>query len=224
MNNMELNQLIRDNAKKGDKICFDGIFDSEKYSNSKRRIVFLLKERNGENLGSDEVDLIKDIQQDFQKNKFPNMWLRLHDWSSIAVAEDFDWTYKKDNAKNLISDRNFEKGDLLRSVAILNLNKNFGGATVSENFSERVNAWAEVWKKQLKLLDPNLVVCCGTYYDVIGEFGYKNETDIEIDSGARVFYEKINKKEVPFLEFLHPGCRWSDRVLAAYFKECMKYL
>ena len=83
---------------------------------------------------------------------------------------------------------------------------------LSVKLSRAVDLYYHFTKKELDIIDPDIVVCCGTYYHILRQYGAIEEV---LPSGARCF--SANGKI--FVEMCHPGSYISYPVLFAYFKE-----
>ncbi|PIC58323.1 hypothetical protein CSV80_05685 [Sporosarcina sp. P12(2017)] len=106
--------------------------------------------------------------------------------------------------------------DGLSSIAITNLKKSGGG--VSSNMDEILlqDEYAkELWMKEIELINPDIVVCCGTFSVVKSVVGFQTEV---CDSGA-LYGDALGTR---FVEFMHPMYRVSPKIIYAYFKETMQ--
>ena len=89
--------------------------------------------------------------------------------------------------------------EILREVAYMNLNKRGGGASVDwKIFNAYIEKYKEYIKKEIAIIKPDIIVCCGTYWSLIDNVCglYKNENGINWDSGNEkdFYYENAEIK------------------------------
>lgn len=110
-------------------------------------------------------------------------------------------------------DKNMAEG--LFDIAITNLKKSGGGGSsdMADILSYAKHS-SELWTKEIKLINPDIVVCCGTFSIVKEVLDLQTEV---CESGA-LYGDAFGTR---FVEFVHPVYRISPRIVYAYLKETM---
>lgn len=139
----------------------DGPIDADRYAASPVRVVFVLKEVNEANLDR-EWDLRKYIRDEARAQTWNNVarWTR-------TIFHGASW-----NDCLSIDDRT--RREALCSIAVVNLNKEGGGPTTHlPSFQAAARKARHLLARQVEILDPHLVVCCGSDTgDLSGEILY----------------------------------------------------
>ena len=161
------------------RICQDGPINSEFYSKTQPKILFVMKEVNnwpGGNLS----DLLKNGPK-YQ------MWHTISRWAfglinDFPAFETIDWPAKT---------------KAIRSIATINLKKTSG--TASSNISI-VNAYTFrdrlLLRKQISAIDPDVIVTCGTYDQLVWLLELKVNPDAPL--GAAVLAQNPPSIVIPF--------------------------
>lgn len=123
--------------------------------------------------------------------------------------------------------------EILREVAYMNLNKRGGGAAVDwKIFNAYIEEYKEYIKKEIAIIKPDIIVCCGTYWSLIDNVCglYKNGRAKKWRPGnAKDFYYKDaeitneNREvicEATVINIYHPSARISKKDYLERF-ECI---
>ena len=132
------------------RVTIDGILDPASFDQAEKRILFVLKDSNDFASGS-LADLLKN-------GPVYSMWHTVARWATA-----------------LTSRRNFDEVNsypimtqALHQVAVINLKKVTGLANADP---EVINAFAsrdaELLRKQIEIIDPQIIVACGTFMPLI---------------------------------------------------------
>ena len=192
--------------------CPDGIVNEKQFSKKIPGVVFLLKDAN---VSTPEESNVADnlLATANGEAAFGKMWKVLCMWAMIM-----------ENPKITFSDccnSKFDVKDSIRSylnrIAVVNICKEHGKGTNSQEeidakIASAVNKYYNFVREEIDIIDPSLVVCCGTYPFVVDQYDFEDKT---LPSGAKYFFHK----DIPYLEMMHPACRMGYREMFAYFKE-----
>ena len=195
-----------------DIFCKDGIVDESEYGNGMPKIVYLLKDANVEK--ADEADICKNLIDTINGiNNFGKMWKVICMWSRIAENPDCRFTDCCDDK----FDVDDSIREYLKKIAVVNLSKEHGKGIndqdeLSVKLAKSVERYYHFTKREIDIIDPDIVICCGTYHYVLGSYNVKDKV---LPSGARCF-EADGKL---FVEMYHPASYISYPALFAYFKE-----
>ena len=107
----------------------------------------------------------------------------------------------------------------LNRIAIVNVCKEHGKGTntqeeIDAKIAGAVHRYYDFVKEEIDIIEPALVVCCGTYPFIQNEYNEENKI---CSSGAKHFFNKDRL----YIEMMHPASRLSYPVLFAYFKEVL---
>ena len=200
-----------------DIFCKDGIVDEKNFGKDIPRVVFLLKDANVEN--AEESNVCENLLDTANDNgKFGKMWKVICMWAKIM----------EDSSIRFLDccDDNFEiKNSIrkyLKKIAVVNVSKEHGKGVndqdeLSAKLSKSLEQYYDYTKKELDIIEPDIVICCGTYHQILNQYHKPNRElcDKVLPSGARFF----NQDGKIFLEMCHPGSYVSYQTLFAYFKE-----
>ena len=160
----QLNRLFAEWEQKGfggknfDVFCKDGIVDEKEY----KKILFVLKDVNNAKPDED-VDLRKSLTTLEDEGR---TWFNIARWTATLLSGE------------LIEDMTAEKQhELIRNIAVVNLKKEAGGASVSDN---RIRKYASKHDNELRreiaICDPDVVIACGNIvYDCLKEIVFEEE-------------------------------------------------
>ncbi len=184
-----------------------GVVDEETYLSSSIKIVFVLKEAHSQKINWSIPDKLKEQIHLFERENQPMnpnylaTWLQAGVWAYAIINNSFD------NYRVLCQPKIVAQG--LKCIGITNLKKIGGGAEADPKeikyFAEKDS---ELWQKELEIMNPDLIICGGTFGIVI------NILHLERD----ILYQKpkkkysyttlnINNKRIVILSFRHPGNR-----------------
>lgn len=210
----ELNKLFRewqDEFEFGI-FCKDGIVDEENYGKGIPGVVFLLKDANVRI--QEEADVCRNLLDTANgEQPFGKMWKVICMWTKILENPALRYSECCINGTDI--DDSIK--EYLKKIAVVNVCKEHGnGVNEHEEIDAKV-AGAVEWyydytKKELDIIDPELVICCGTYPFIKKAYSVCDKT---LPSGARYFI----KDSKIFLEMCHPANRLRYSMLFAYFKE-----
>lgn len=135
----------------------DGIVNLESWKKQKVRICFVLNEAGGR-FDMEHYPDGHDLAAEWnEKGSFSKFMFKLCVWTK-AVQDAFvaPVTYSKSEVSKI-------RDDLIRSIAIVNIKKSEGDRhsdfELIQNFA---NEDAEEIKKELELVNPNIIICCET--------------------------------------------------------------
>ncbi|MDP4133361.1 MAG: hypothetical protein Q8882_05050 [Bacillota bacterium] len=205
-------------------ICYDGIIDEVEFARQNKKIIFLLKETNGNdsngNMPSEFEDWdyrwwlenkqanggnSNDPEEKFYGKTFYNlcMWvnlfyrcIELHD---LQPFENYRDEYFHEDLYRQI----------LKKTAIVNLKKTWGGSTTNWadlNAYLNNNAVRDVLKKEIAIIAPDIVVCGGRQvFDFARQIFDSQEQQLTVSESITSRYFKY--KNALFVDFYHPSCR-----------------
>jgi hypothetical protein len=134
--------------------CADGIVDEDAYLGSSPKLLFLLKEVNGDCEGQG-WDLRKFL---FDKGGRPATWKNITRWVEgiRQLPNETPW-------QEIVDINDERRIKALRSIAAINLKKSPGSHTAFwRDISSVALIDKEFLKKQILLSDADVIVCCGT--------------------------------------------------------------
>jgi len=149
-----------------------------------------------------------------EESNFGKMWKVLCMWKRIT--EDPNISFKDCCDEKFEIDMSMCK--YLKKIAVVNLAKEHGKGVnnqdeLNNKLAKAVKQYYDYTQKELDIIEPDIVVCCGTYYHIRDQ--YENCDEITLPSGAKYFTNDKTK----FVEMYHPGSYTGYPVLFAYFKE-----
>jgi hypothetical protein len=152
------------------RVFADGAVDPEHYIAAPSRVTFVMKEVNEADPGK-EWDLCELIWE----NTKGRTWNNVARWARAVRGARWDD----------VADVSEEQRRLaLRSVAVMNLNKEGGTATTDAGRLRKIaHSAADLLRRQISILDPHLVVCCGGQ---TGDLAGRLLFDFEAKSWRRV--------------------------------------
>ena len=195
-----------------DIFCRDGIVDEKEFGNDIPEMLFLLKDANAEN--KEGSDVCKNLLETANgKNTFGKMWKVICMWAKIAENPNARYSDCCDDNRDI-------KDSLrkyLEKIAVVNVSKEHGKGVnnqdeLNSKLNKSVKEYYDYTREEINIIDPSIVICCGTYHHILDEYGVYDKT---LPSGARYF----NADGRIFLEMCHPGSNISYPALFAYFKE-----
>ncbi len=198
-----------------DKVVLDGIINVSQWLSTKKKVLFILRDKNGQ--VSEKYRNDEEYPNNFRKELF-ELGSGAKTWNNIArwgqALQDPELPYEVVKYFPSGSDR----GKALGLVAAINLLKEYGSNRTDREYLDKLaerKRQCDLLREQIDLYQPELVVACG-----MGSNGHKSNMEIlaevyEVDPSA---YRKleINKRsyryitflldgrEVPILEFYHP--------------------
>ena len=194
------NEIFDEWKEKRNNIIPDGIVNIGKYSESKIKVLYILKEVNG--------------GKNWNLRDFLNInGGRFQTWNNIARwqygIENFEEQNLWDKVEHI--EEEFRKKQL-RKIAVVNLKK-VPGTETSEMSEIRKYAWndRELLKRQISLYEPNIIVCCGTgeivkEYKLVDNEFFKNWTK----SNSNLNFH-LTKNERLIISHCHPQKRLGNK-------------
>ncbi|KGX91278.1 hypothetical protein [Pontibacillus marinus] len=200
----ELNVLY-ERWKNGKHFIPGGVVDENKFQSSSIKVLMLLKEVNDTN--GDEWTLPEHLNNQIHHQKFRPIWRNVGMW---VYGAQFNFPPYQ-NAKKHV-------GDGIRYVATTNLKKSGGsGSSNMDEIWEHARDNQMLWREEIKIINPDIVVCGGTFSVVKDILGLESEWT---SSGAQIGHAL----DTIFIDFYHPAYRVSPRLLYPYFKETVQSL
>lgn len=181
----------------------DGYVDKDTWESKKdgKRILFVLKEAYGED---DDWSLTEWLRRTGPSS---NIWYRVVEWTYgiINTTATKVARYSPDNIS--LEHSEDVPNEWLRQIAVVNLKKS--GGRSSSNYSE-ISAYAdadrEELKREIEILDPDIVVCGATFSDInhIGGGIIKpNPCD-----NWYYYSDSFGGRERLFIDYYHPANRY----------------
>lgn len=144
------------------RVCTDGVISPIHWEEAPQKVLYIMKEVNKQPNAH--------LPNMLQKGPKYQMWHTIARWSA-GVINDFP-EYQS------IDTREIKKTSLLQ-VATLNLKKTSGGA---QSDMSVINAYAKqdqvLLRKQIELIQPDIIICAGTYDSVL----WLLDLPIDVDS------------------------------------------
>jgi len=166
----------------------DGIVCEEKWETARRKILFLMKETNEFN---------RDLRHLIREKKDWNV-LGYWAYGLLHATVDYIPPYKE-------AEKEQKCGEALPllSSAVMNLKKLKGGSSADmEKIKEATERDKKRIKEELRIIKPEIVVCCGTWY-VVKKTLLAEEEYSSIGTLERCYrYE-----DAVWIDFVHPGAR-----------------
>lgn len=207
--NQKLSQLYTDWKDENPGHFVDGgIVDEERYEKCETKILYLLKEVN-DPIQEKDWSLVNFIRSQIVTSKFYRSIGILGLWN-FGLQQGFP------SYMSIMKDKEKSMAEGLSDIAITNLKKTGGGG--SSNMADimvHAKYTKELWVKEIELINPDIVVCCGTFSVVKEVLDF--QTDV-CESGA-LYGDALGTR---FVEFPHPMYRISPKIIYAYFKETMR--
>ncbi|MGN0627754.1 MAG: hypothetical protein ACI4IT_07500 [Oscillospiraceae bacterium] len=223
-------------------ICYDGIVDETVfYSDANTpRVIFLLKETNGNDAKGKAGDCSNDwnyrdwLEHQQAKgeesnqdgdNQFYRTFYALCMWLDVFrdCVNGNVTAFSEYRKSGRLSSDSLRRN--LCNTAIINLKKTWGGGSTSWsalNSYLKSDAAKKVLCEQIKLIEPNIVICGGhQVFDFAKEIFGAEEKHITARD-KEILYFKFGK--AVFLDFYHPACRKSREFLYNYSVEVFQTL
>ena len=202
----EQNKVFEKHRKKYDEFCEDGIVSGLDYIMSNYKICYILKETNS----STGFDLAKFVRE----GCCGATWNNISRWTAglvfNKVFDDVSSINKDDRIK------------YLAPIAAINLKKTPGLASsnnkVIRQFARDDKAYII---DELKVIDPEIIICCGTGDIFIEEILDKKSSDFKnVENNDDLFYYWHNDKLI--IKYRHP--QWRRKTLKYLFENLVPYI
>lgn len=183
----------------------DGVIDEGIWNQQSKKVLYILREANGNSSKETDHGRVVDENRFWFKECVENGTLGNIIFKRIAKMQAI---IQADNA--------LEHRYLLQQIAYMNLNKRGGGSSVDwKVLNKYVNAYKKYIRDEIRMLQPDVIVCCGTYWPLIDNVldlykpnGVKqwqsgDERDLRIDT-------EIDGHKCTIINMYHPSSRMSD--------------
>lgn len=174
----------------------DGIVDEEWWSQKQSvpKICFFLKEARSEEEGYNLVESL-------YKYRPWKLWQKVAIWTqAIQSAFTQEMVYDSDKL-------DMKAHELIKQIAVVNVKKSEG--TV---YSDSDNLWGftkldkDLLKRELELIDADIIVCGYTFGMLCEVLGDEIEMDGTADSMFAFWKDKL------IIDYFHPACRYPNRI------------
>ena len=207
-------EIINGDSNNG--ICFDGVVNQEKYFKRDKRLMFLLKETNGNknNGEKNEVNTDWDYMEWVRKQAkqeetlYRSVFRNIAMWSKIF---DFYVRGKEPQIKEIIDENGLIMDhalyEALENIAIVNLKKSWGiQQTVWQDMKDYLEdpVRKEILIHQVEILKPSLVLCGGTFDFAYMIFGAGQHLQKK-ESADGTIVEFFKQGETVFAKCYHPS-------------------
>ena len=175
----------------------DGIIDEVSWGQSKIKVAFLLKEAYG-TFGSltDHFKEWGEVKYQLWHNVSYWLYGMHHVWNE-KVVPDFTVCKSEETSK--------ERYQYFLSTAIINIKKSNGtSSTEKEDLMKYLKEDADLIKTQLELIDPDVIICGGTYEAMMEMYGLDYEKGKLADWTYR--WRDENKDRL-VIDFIHPAAQ-----------------
>lgn len=202
----EQNKVFEKHRKKYDEFCEDGIVSAIDYTMSNFKICYILKETNS----STGFDLAKFVRE----GCCGATWNNISRWTAGLV-----FGKKFDDVKSI---NKADRIKYLAPIAAINLKKTPGSASsdckVIRDFARDDKAYII---DELKAVDPEIIICCGTGDIFIEEILDKKSSDFEkVKDNDNLFYYWHNDKLI--VKYRHP--QWRRKTSKYLFENLVPYI
>lgn len=198
-------------------ICYDGAVDPVRYFSNKNRLLFLLKETNGNNNNGGHNEILSDWdymewvrnQADAIEPLYRSVYRNIAMWSKMfAVCAN--------EQRNLMEDEFIDDDGVIIDAGLLNSLKNIAIVNLKKSWGVEQTDWyqmkeylkdtqrKEILLYQMEELKPTIVLCGGTFDFALQIFGKDAEVVVkETPSGQTVSF--FAKNETIFVQCYHPS-------------------
>ena len=198
-------------------ICYDGAVDPSRYFSKRNRLMFLLKETNGNNNNGEHNEILADWdymewvckQADGSEPLYRSVYRNIAMWSKMFNVyanenRELEESEFLDNGSIIIDTSLL---DSLRDVAIVNLKKSWG---VEQTDWYQMREYLEDTKRkeillyQMEELKPTIVLCGGTFDFALQLWGKDTEMVEKVTASGQIVSCFI-KSETIFVQCYHPS-------------------
>jgi len=228
-------------------ICFDGIIDEEEFDKCAKKVIFLLKETNGNSTiksddGTNKTGLPEALPDwDYRKWLQEQQAYGYESYNGFDSSRFYGFTFNKicmwvdvfcdclsgvdesfdDYKKSRYNETNFR--NILRRIGVVNLKKTWGSASTkwSDLYSylhqENNKTPLDVLRKEIEIIKPDIVICGGEQV-----FDFAQEIFCGEVCSMKVTdgtrFRYFKNEDMVFLDFYHPSCRKSIQKSYNYAK------
>lgn len=188
-----------------------GVVNEEAYLSNKPKLVFVLREVNDpeQKPGWSMVDfLCRQVSRGLKGHSIYPMWKRVGIWS-YAIRNGFP--RYRDLDSSLVA------AEGLKYIGMTNLKKSGGGSVSDmEIIRKYAKATLTLWKRELEIMNPEVILCGRTYRIVSELLELKRQ---ETASGLWYSIWQHDNNSSLIFAFYHPSYRGSSSMLYALLKE-----
>jgi len=175
---------------------YDGVISNEDWNNSSTKVLFVLKETNRAN-----QNIIDAINRALITKE--SGW-----WKGKVLRRVGRWAYGLLNYENetpSFKDAKTNYKSFIKNIAYINMKKSSGGSSTKKKpFNSHVEEFAPFIRRQIELINPDIVVLCGTYKQI------KKNVFPELEKVS----ERIHKYgNMIFINAFHPAARKGSSML-----------
>ena len=160
MNLKEHEKVLAELREQDPDIVFDGAVNNDFWTDSKTRILWVLKETNEFPKDKDLRVLLGEISNAPDPNSVYNRWKATYGLVvkvSYGLLNNLEWGEWADDMDSLL-----KNGKTLEKLAIINVNKRAGGAkSDAKKLREAAGEFKEMLLRQIELLDPHIIILGG---------------------------------------------------------------
>lgn len=171
----------------------DGVVCQESWRTAKRKVLFLLKEPNGYKGEDGPLNVL------LRKAAAPNSMSKM--WDRPTFHNVGRWTYGLLNYSDHVpayDDAHRACKTAVLDCAYINIKKSSGGARATRAVEEHAAQYAEFLRRQVAIINPDIVVCGGTY-PMLKKHVYPSLS--RVSSRIHAFDKRL------FINAFHPACR-----------------
>ncbi len=191
----EENRLFAELRIKNPDIIDDGVASEEDYLSARYKIMYVLKEVNGGKNWS--------LREFVRNGGRSQTWDNIARWTEAILDLDTErsWSYWE-NGNEIRRER------ILKKICAVNVKKTSGGHTshADEVYQAAIDNSA-ILQKQLKLYNPDIIICCGTEKAFV-DTCYKNQ-ELDWKMTLRGIWYFVDNSTV-IVSFAHPEARVKD--------------
>lgn len=176
-------------------IIDDGVASEEEYLFAKYKIMYVLKEVNGGKGWS--------LREFVREGGRAQTWDNIARWTEAILNLDLEkpWSYWENNNEA-------RRKTILKKICVVNVKKTSGGYTshADEVYRAALDN-SGILQKQLRLYNPDIIICCGTERAFV-DACYKNQ-ELNWEMTSRGIWYFVKKGTV-VISFAHPEARVKD--------------
>lgn len=188
------NLLFSKWAKERTGFVADGVIDEDEYLNSRVKIMFVLKEVNDSGGGN------WDLREFVREGARQQTWDLITRW--VYGIRNLDKEINWSSIENITIG---QRKDVLKSICAINLKKSPGGHTTNaEDFYKVALNDKQYINEQVKLYDPDLIICCGTG-ELFSDLVFEKLQNWRVTSRGIWYHEFSTNKFL--IAYSHPEAR-----------------
>ncbi|MFN7113498.1 MAG: hypothetical protein ACK4PK_03980 [Alphaproteobacteria bacterium] len=190
-----------------EKKCFvaDGVANEDSYLEISPKILFVLKEANGKKGEIFPSDFWRELLTKAQRGQ---TWQNIARWAYGIrhLPADIPWS------GSLASADDFFRGEILKSIAAINVKKIYGSHTADgKKLKVAVKRDGDLLRKQIAIYEADFIICCGTRW-LLEEAGFPSSKAKWQQTARGVEYCEYEIGKF-IVDYHHPEARCRDYVL-----------